>query len=89
VQLTKKDEEETKIKPGKVSTEDLIERIYLVCACLMPKIVARNDKGELFEQQGFYPYQRQLAKRIILSVLMNDGDTITALFARQSGKRLA
>ena len=33
-----------------------------------------------------FPYQEQFSKRVIRSVLMNDGAEITALFARQSGK---
>jgi hypothetical protein len=33
-----------------------------------------------------YPYQEQYAKRLIRSVLENDGAEITALFSRQSGK---
>lgn len=32
------------------------------------------------------PYQKELQKRIFRSVLLNDGEEITALFARQSGK---
>lgn len=33
-----------------------------------------------------YPYQRPFAARIFESLILNDGATITALFARQSGK---
>jgi hypothetical protein len=33
-----------------------------------------------------YPYQEQFSKRVIRSVLENDGEELTALFARQSGK---
>jgi len=33
-----------------------------------------------------HPYQMPLARRIIESVLINDGEEITALAARQSGK---
>ena len=33
-----------------------------------------------------YPYQRPLSRRIIESVVIGDGATITACFARQSGK---
>lgn len=33
-----------------------------------------------------FPYQEQFSKRVIRSVLENDGEEITALFARQSGK---
>lgn len=33
-----------------------------------------------------YPYQEEFGRRFIESVLANDGDEITALFSRQSGK---
>lgn len=33
-----------------------------------------------------FPYQQQFSKRVIRSILENDGEEITALFARQSGK---
>lgn len=35
---------------------------------------------------ALYPYQRQFAYRVIESVIENDGEEITALFSRQSGK---
>lgn len=35
---------------------------------------------------NLYPYQEPFAKRIIESIIANDGDEITALFSRQSGK---
>jgi terminase large subunit-like protein len=34
----------------------------------------------------FYPYQKPLARRIFESLIINDGATISALWARQSGK---
>lgn len=37
----------------------------------------------------FYPYQRQISARIIESIVIGDGATITVLAARQSGKALA
>lgn len=33
-----------------------------------------------------YKYQREFARRVIYSVVTNDGEELTALFARQSGK---
>ena len=33
-----------------------------------------------------YPYQEEFARRICQSILLEDGEEITALFARQSGK---
>lgn len=62
-------------------TTELVNRVYIVCEALMPTVYSRSG---LF--QGFYPYQAQFAKRLIRSILDNDGEELTALFARQSGK---
>ena len=42
----------------------------------------------MHELIGFelFPYQIGFARRLIESVLINDGEEVTALFARQSGK---
>lgn len=52
-----------------------------------------NELVELIVQvaemiAGFrlYPYERRFATRIVRSLVMDDGETITALFARQTGK---
>jgi DNA-binding transcriptional regulator WhiA len=39
--------------------------------------------AEILGETTFYPYQRKFASRIIRSVLLNEGATITALFSRQ------
>lgn len=57
---------------GRISTTDLVNRIYNFC--------------EVYSGKVMYPYQAQFSKRIIRSVLENDGAELTALFARQSGK---
>ena len=57
---------------GRISTTDLVNRIYNFC--------------EAYSGRVMYSYQTQFSKRIIRSVLENDGAEITALFARQSGK---
>jgi len=41
---------------------------------------------EALSGHPFHPYQLPLAKRIIESVIINDGEEITALASRQSGK---
>ena len=41
---------------------------------------------EVLVGHPFHPYQTPLARRIINSVVTNDGDVITALASRQSGK---
>lgn len=57
---------------GRISTTDLVSRIYNFC--------------EVYSGRIMYPYQAQFSKRIIRSVLENDGAELTALFSRQSGK---
>ena len=57
---------------GRISTTELVNSIYNFC--------------EVYSGRVMYPYQGQFSKRIIRSVLENDGAEITALFSRQSGK---
>lgn len=57
---------------GRVPTSELVNIIFSFC--------------ELYSGVTFYPYQEQFSKRVIRSVLENDGEEITALFSRQSGK---
>lgn len=56
----------------RIKTTDLVNRIFNFC--------------EVYSGRVFYKYQAQFAKRLIRSVLTNDGAEITALFSRQSGK---
>ena len=44
------------------------------------------DFMEVLVGHPLHPYQKPLARRIIESVIINDGEEITALAARQSGK---
>lgn len=62
------------LKPfaGRISTSELVDKIYNFC--------------EVYSGRVMYKYQTQFSKRIIRSVLENDGAELTALFARQSGK---
>lgn len=53
----------------KLTTTSLINKIFAFC--------------EAYSGVELFPYQAQFAKRIIRSVLENDGDEITALFSRQ------
>ena len=64
-----------KADAGKITTTDLVNRIYNFC--------------EVYSGRVMYPYQGQFSKRIIRSVLENDGAELTALFSRQSGKCFA
>src|SRR4051812_10855032 len=50
---------------------------------LIPKIITF---GEFMCDVELYDYQYNFAWRIIESLIINDGEDITACFARQSGK---
>lgn len=60
------------VNAGRVPTTELVNRIFTFC--------------ELYSGKTMFPYQEQFSKRVIRSVLENDGEEITALFSRQSGK---
>ena len=49
---------------------------------LIDKILMYSEKQADIE---LYPYQKEFARRIIESIVLNDGEEITALFSRQSG----
>lgn len=57
---------------GRIPTAALVQSIFTFC--------------ELYSGKTMFPYQEQFSKRVIRSVLENDGEEITALFSRQSGK---
>lgn len=60
------------VNAGRVPTTELVNRIFTFC--------------EIYSGMTMFPYQEQFSKRVIRSVLENDGEEITALFSRQSGK---
>lgn len=45
--------------------------------------------AQLLMEKRFYPYQVSLARRVIESLLVHDGDVVTSLMSRQAGKCLA
>jgi len=53
-----------------------------------PTPIIDNLVKVMIEMTGvkLYPYQLTFARRVIESVVLNDGDEITALYSRQSGK---
>jgi len=55
-----------------LETPELVEKILTFC--------------ESFGNLPLYSYQKQFGRRLIESLLLNDGDVITALWARQCGK---
>lgn len=64
-------------------TEELDELSKEFVAQLIEKIM---QFMAVLVGHDLHPYQKPLAKRIIESVIINDGEEITALAARQSGK---
>ena len=54
---------------ARITTTELVNKIFAFC--------------EAYSGVEFFPYQAQFGKRIIRSVLENDGEEITALFSRQ------
>lgn len=52
-----------------MTTTELVNKVYAFC--------------EAYSGVTLFPYQQQFGKRIIRSILENDGDEITALFSRQ------
>jgi hypothetical protein len=57
---------------ARIPTTQLVDKIFMFC--------------EAYSGIKFFPYQVQLSKRFIRSVIENDGDEISALQSRQSGK---
>lgn len=55
-----------------VSTTELVEKVYAFCEAVSGK--------------KLFPYQSQPAKRLIRSLLEGDGEVLTTLWCRQSGK---
>jgi hypothetical protein len=56
---------------GRLTTPELIDKAVNFC--------------ELYSGVLYFPYQELFARRLVRSILNNDGEEITALFARQSG----
>ena len=74
------DEEELPVEDDEVELDELsatfVKRLIDDCIKFMNALVGHE----------LHPYQLPLARRIIESVIINDGEEITALAARQSGK---
>lgn len=58
-----------------------------ICGLSTPKLVEKIlEFIQKFTDTNFYDYQLVFAQRVVESVVGNDGDVITALWSRQSGK---
>lgn len=64
-----------------------IEAITKEDLLLVPELIDVIWKfAVVFSGVAMFPYQEEFGRRFIGSILSNDGDEITALFSRQSGK---
>lgn len=54
--------------------DNIVDKLVIVCNAIMP------------EDEELRPYQTPLVRRIFESLIISDGETITALCSRQSGK---
>jgi intein/homing endonuclease len=66
-----------------LTTQELVGRLLSATEMLCGEVVTREDGSEDIEPVRFYSYQRVFVARVIESILLNDGATITALWARQ------
>lgn len=61
----------------------LAKKLNIDIDWLIEKVVFYCEKQAGVE---LYPYQKEYAEKIVESIILNDGEEITALFSRQSGK---
>src|SRR6478609_1165484 len=65
------------------TTIDLDPRTQTFVDALVERLLVFADE---LSGHPLYGYQRPFAARLMESVIINDGATVTALFSRQSGK---
>lgn len=75
------EEEEDDLPEEEVEELDELSREFV--NALIEKIV---QFMEMLVGHSLHPYQMPLARRVIESIIINDGEEVTALAARQSGK---
>jgi hypothetical protein len=80
---TAEDESEDERQARLDSTVELDELSKEFVTDLVEKILVLVDE---ISGHPLHPYQTPFARRVIESVIIGDGETITALFSRQSGK---
>ena len=81
------DELELDLEPQDIDAEDAEEELDELSKEFVKALVEKIMQFmELLVGHQLHPYQAPLARRIIESVLINDGEEVTALASRQSGK---
>ena len=70
-----------------LAPEEAVEELDELSQQFVEKLIDKIlDFLKVLVGHDLHPYQKPLARRIIESVIINDGEEITALAARQSGK---
>lgn len=70
-----------------LASEDLPRELSPEDSDFVQQLVTRVvDFANLLAGSDLFDYQREFAERGVESVILNDGDVVTALFSRQSGK---
>jgi len=70
-----------------LAPEETVEELDELSQQFVEKLIDKIlDFLKVLVGHDLHPYQKPLARRIIESVIINDGEEITALAARQSGK---
>lgn len=77
------DETDEERKAREETEVDLDPQSQAFVDSVVAKMLLVTDE---ISEHPLYPYQIPLARRVIQSLVLNDGATLTALFARQSGK---
>ena len=81
------DIDELDLEPQDIDAEDAEEELDELSKEFVKALVEKIMQFmELLVGHQLHPYQAPLARRIIESVLINDGEEVTALASRQSGK---
>lgn len=82
-----------KLKPGPKKSGTVRLKVVNRDTCKGVPIVPLHDiivrvltLAQTLSERTYYPYQVQFAYRVVQSLLLRDGKTLTALLSRQSGK---
>ena len=68
----KEEVKDEKPKRTEIPTKEIVNKVFTFC--------------EYLSNTKLFPYQSQFAKRLIRSILENDGEELSCLMSRQSGK---
>ena len=81
-----KSKQEQKITDDELFEKAKVNKKKLDTLTLQQIVKAIVDFGELIAEYKLYPYQREVAERIVWDIITNGGNTFTVEFCRQAGK---